>query len=390
MNNDIKYITPISSDEKNIIKNKTAYALPDRPGYSGMKAAEVKRAFWSPVIDDEGKTSIVWLLERLIDELNSSFDSSFGTLHEAMKLISQIQDMLIGSTPAYSAGYNLYKDAEGDYYVCEHGVNAFAYEIPAYIDGIPVKEIAPHAFADFTRLQYISIPKTIRKIGASAFSNCTGLKEIYYDAVNASVAGLAEDGKTTIYYRPFEHIGMQTNGTKLVIGRNVEMIPAGLFYAWTEDDLIVNNLASVEFEKGSCTTIGARAFYACFRLKNAVFSDTVTTISEHAFRKIAIENLVFGEGSRLSYVGNSSFIKSQLKTVVFPKGVITIGTSVFKQCASLETVRFLGTPRTIASNTFAECDVLSDIYVPWGQGEVDGGDVKWGAPNATVHYNTEV
>ena len=45
MSEEMNFITPISQAEKSIIKNKTAYALPDRPSYAGMKASEIKKRF---------------------------------------------------------------------------------------------------------------------------------------------------------------------------------------------------------------------------------------------------------------------------------------------------------------------------------------------------------
>lgn len=68
----IKQITPVTEEEKRVIKNKTAYGLPDRPSYTGMKASEIKAAFWTPLIDAPGHKShsVISIIERVIEELN--------------------------------------------------------------------------------------------------------------------------------------------------------------------------------------------------------------------------------------------------------------------------------------------------------------------------------
>ena len=40
----------------------------------------------------------------------------------------------------------------------------------------------------------------------------------------------------------------------------------------------------------------------------------------------------------------------------------------------------------MANDTFSGCTNLTDIYVPWAEDAL--ANAPWGAPNATVHYNT--
>lgn len=41
----------------------------------------------------------------------------------------------------------------------------------------------------------------------------------------------------------------------------------------------------------------------------------------------------------------------------------------------------------LAYNAFNKCTNLTDIYVPWAEGDVGGA--PWGATNATIHYGGE-
>jgi hypothetical protein len=61
--------------------------------------------------------------------------------------------------------------------------------------------------------------------------------------------------------------------------------------------------------------------------------------------------------------------------------------SCFSICTGLTEVKIHSTSVTyIATTVFASCTNITDIYVPWAEGEVE--NAPWGATNATIHYNT--
>ncbi len=70
-------ISAVTPATRQIIERKSAFTLPDRPSESGMKPAEIKRAFWSPVFDSQG--SVLSELERIISEANKCLDTIHGT-----------------------------------------------------------------------------------------------------------------------------------------------------------------------------------------------------------------------------------------------------------------------------------------------------------------------
>lgn len=51
-------------------------------------------------------------------------------------------------------------------------------EVPEKIGGLPVAGIAPHAFAEKKLMRSLSLPVTLRSVGAFAFHNCPQLEEI--------------------------------------------------------------------------------------------------------------------------------------------------------------------------------------------------------------------
>ena len=50
--------------------------------------------------------------------------------------------------------------------------------IPEAVDGIPVREIAPHAFENRLRLESVVLPKSVVKVGAFAFHSCRSLQKL--------------------------------------------------------------------------------------------------------------------------------------------------------------------------------------------------------------------
>lgn len=57
-------------------------------------------------------------------------------------------------------------------------------DVPERADGLPVRAVAPHAFAGEARLRTVSLPDSIVAIGNFAFHNCVALREItLYDSV---------------------------------------------------------------------------------------------------------------------------------------------------------------------------------------------------------------
>ena len=64
----------------------------------------------------------------------------------------------------------------GSYYPSRPALVNTAYEgaveVPAYIDGLPVRKINDAAFVACQKIGSMTIPATVREIGARAFSDC--------------------------------------------------------------------------------------------------------------------------------------------------------------------------------------------------------------------------
>lgn len=179
------------------------------------------------------------------------------------------------------------------------GMLSYCNALKAVVIGDRITEIGESAFEECMQLEALTIGKGIVSIGKYAFSGCKALTTIHFNATSVTELGA----------KAFRYAGQGSNGIRVVIGANVIVIPAGLFYC----EVALGNsspketpyITGVVFEQGSaCTEIGDYAFY------NA-----------------RIESIELPGG--LTHIGSHAFDKCGLNTVAIPKSVVHIGGNAF-------------------------------------------------------------
>jgi hypothetical protein len=150
-----------------------------------------------------------------------------------------------------------------------------------------VTTIGDYAFASNSILAGLIIGKKVKSIYERAFSNCTALSYIRFNAEAMDDPYISN--------AIFERAGREVaTGAKIIIGSAVKKIPANLFslglplwegadyHAQYDNDLFAN-FTSIEFESNSnCTTIGANAFAGC-HITKLYLPDSVNTANDYAF-----------------------------------------------------------------------------------------------------------
>ena len=71
-------IKNISAETKEAIKRKSAFSLPDSPSARGWKAAEIKRAFYDPIVGEEN--SVLSELSRIVKGVNEMYEDIVNAL----------------------------------------------------------------------------------------------------------------------------------------------------------------------------------------------------------------------------------------------------------------------------------------------------------------------
>ncbi len=186
-----------------------------------------------------------------------------------------------------------------------------------------VTSIGDSAFSSCSSLTSITIGKSITSMGNGAFGYCETLEEFYF---NANAMNNFEANTRIFSYRE------RGKGIKVIIGKNVTMLPSGLFGD-------VPRIVSVTFEKGStCESIDS-AFRGCSSLTSVTIPDSVTSIGDFAFKDCTSLTSVT-IGNSVTSIGDFAFQDcSSLTSVTIPDSVASIGSYAFEGCKCTINIR---------------------------------------------------
>ncbi|MBQ6265265.1 MAG: leucine-rich repeat domain-containing protein [Clostridia bacterium] len=179
-----------------------------------------------------------------------------------------------------------------------------------------------------TSVQRLVIGSNVNKIGNSAFSGCTGLTEINYNAANA--ADLPNTNTS------FSNAGTAGEGIAVTFGDSVEKIPANLFN--------VNNSNKPKIKSvtisNSVTSIGPSAFFNCTGLTSVTIGNSVTSIGTSAFYNCTgLTSVTIGNS--VTSIGDYAFYGcSGLTSITIPDSVTRIVYKAFSDCTGLTEINY--------------------------------------------------
>ena len=196
--------------------------------------------------------------------------------------------------------YTLSEDSK--YYTCS-GVRIISQyinpniEIPAYINGLPVKYIADGVFEKQEELTSIVLPDTIEGIGSSAFLLCENL-------------------------------------THINIPKSVRTIGSYAFCyctSWQTEEIDLTNV----------TVVGNNAFDNCEKIESVILPK-ISTIPTYAFADSGLKSVKIP--STVITIGEHAFARCySLEKIWLPSGLKKVSGWAFASCTSLTDVYFGGT-----------------------------------------------
>lgn len=191
-------------------------------------------------------------------------------------------------------------------------------------DGRTVVKISANAFLNCTSIVSILIPNTVTEIDEFAFYGCTALSYVTLPNELPRISAHTFYGCTSL-------VGVNLNNNMISIGDSAFDGCSSL----TDIDL-----------PDSITEIGKAAFANCKSLKKITLPKNITSIADRTFHNC-----------------------KSLVSIVIPAEVKTIGEAAFLNCSSLSDVNFLGTERR------------------WKRIEI--GEMNDNLKNANIEYSTE-
>lgn len=281
-----------------------------------------------------------------------------------------------------------------------------------------ITEIDHYAFSENKKLEYISLPSTLRKVHLDSFEYCDNLK---YNKRDSNIDDCLYLGNSNNPYLLL--VKSESTIKNLVLDEGTKLV---LDYAFENNQTIetinltkviyigefvffeCDNLISVEFYKdllelsynlfcgcsslkkvvlpenlkiiGSYTfaycykledinipdkleIIKPYAFYSCYSIKEIILPNTVTKIDVNSFIGCSgLEKIVLSEN--LDYIGNYAFYNcSSLKTIIIPEKITTISSYMFLGCKSLESITLSSNITKIAISAFENCTSLKSIVI---------------------------
>lgn len=247
-------------------------------------------------------------------------------------------------------------------------------------EGTSLKTIEDYAFAYNSGLTEINVIDSVENIGAYAFNACTNVKSItlgkgmktvgaraFYDAKSVEVINFNAismddlSGDNAVFASQYS-MSEEDVGITLVIGSEVTLIPAYLFY---NCDFLVN----VEFSNiGVLNTIGDYAFAAASVLSSITLPTSLVVLGNNAFAEcIALGNVAIAQNCKLNTIGNNAFFNTLYYGLDanWVDEVLYLGTYLIKALPAINEDYSIKTGTTVvAENAFNGCNQLKYISIP--------------------------
>ena len=110
------------------------------------------------------------------------------------------------------------------------------------------------------------------------------------------------------------------------------------------------------------TSIGYGAFYYCTRLTSVTIPNSVTSISDRAFRDCNLTSVTIPNS--VTSIGYEAFYGCTLTSVTIPNSVTSISDRAFIYCSNLTSVTIPNSVTSIGVRAFQNCSGLTSVTIP--------------------------
>ncbi len=307
-------------------------------GVGTFRLTNVKEIILPDQIESIGNNAFAYIqnLEKI--HLPKNLKTNGITILQSCNKLVEIELPYVGIKTDGARGNNYYF---GNLFNNSTSTYANSSYVPSSLKRITLTNetaIPNYAFYYCQNVEEIILNEEITTIGTYSFEYCYRLKNLYYNCKNVSnLSGIPQ----VFYYSG----SLTEEGFNVIFGKNVESIPAYLFYQPNNlDKSYWPKYNSFIFEDGcSCTTINTYAFYGVQNAKEFIIPDSVTSIKNNAFSFSGFETIYLNKTME-TIDGNSVFSSMPyLKNVYINKKTINYAYSTFYNDNALKNVYYDGT-----------------------------------------------
>ena len=243
----------------------------------------------------------------------------------------------------------------------------------------PLTEV--HKLYNYGRLVTdLTIPSSVRSIGAYAFAGCTPLTSVTILDGVTSIAPTAFFGCTAIEKAtvpvalmsavPKEALSTMVLTSGTALASNAFDGYDALVSVTLPDTMtsigssVFAGCASLEeiILPATLATIGSRAFEDCTGLVSIAIPDSVTSIGQYAFSGCPAE-IIWGDAPSLTSLEGYVFAEYAGTAIAVPHGVRSIAGYAFSNCAALTSVTIPDSVTAIGQYAFSGCPEISSLVV---------------------------
>lgn len=256
--------------------------------------------------------------------------------------------------------------------------------IPEYInyngETIPVTQISSNAFSRNKNITSIYLPKSITKIGYSAFNDCSSLEILSLKSIPKLTSGVCNrcyslttleiDGGNITYNYPKTLIG--TSGippiTNIVIGSGVGEIGSEAFNFLLNENNPTFKKVTLRCKELLANTTASKSLNRIFGngVEEFVIDEGIEDIGEGAFYGSTSSSV-----TDLSFDGYAGYALIQTKRITLPSTLKHIGNWAFWHCNSLEGMAIPASVESIGEHALDGCCSLKQIEVEAGNNYYD-------------------
>ena len=254
-----------------------------------------------------------------------------------------------------------------------------------------VTSIGNSAFEYCSGLTSVSIPNSVTSIGDYAFYECSGLTSVSIPNSVTSIGNFIFNGCTSL-----ESIVVESGNSKYDSRDNCNAIietATNTLLAGCKNTTIPN----------SVTSIGDSAFSGCSGLTSVTIPNSVTSIGDWAFSgcsgltRVDISSIKAWLGIKfadydsnpLSYAQHLYLNGEEVKDLVIPNSVTSIGYKAFAGCSGLTSVSIPNSVNSIGDRAFWGCSGLTSVTIPNSVTSIGDYSFYQCSGLTTIFYNAE-